>query len=234
MKIFSASPAGLDPRKLRCGDSSSRVNCLGKLLHEEKRSHYIPPMSKLRRWMPSILCLLAVWLGVSQAVRMLSSGKPSAAATLALLDARPGAAEGAETRHAWIALISSRLAGLDLDSRHLVLMDSRLRSAFSEMSPEDQTHFLKATETPGLREFIEGSKRWSMSRYERLIAVAMAELEEQKPGSNARLLASLTRPAEEAIRKDGLEAFLKDTDPLTRFDTRPFIERLQKYSQMAR
>lgn len=195
-------------------------------------------MSKLRRWVPSILCLLVVWLGVSVAVRMVSSGKPSAAATLKLLDEWPGAAGNAERRQAWIALISSRLSHLNLDSRHLVLMDSGLRSVFLEMSPEDQAYFLTATQPPKMKELVEGSKRWSSGRCVRLMEPALADLEELKTGSAARFKAMLVVDlaiAEPAIEKVGIEAvFKRPADPLTRFDTRPFIERIQKYAQMGR
>jgi hypothetical protein len=184
--------------------------------------------------MPSILCLLGVWLGVALAVRLVSSGKPTAATTLALLETRPGAAESTETRRAWIASIAARLAGLDLDARHLVLMDPRFRAAFSEMSAEDQAQFLTAIETPRLREFIEGTKAWNLARFDRVFPPALADLEEIQPGSGARFKALVARPAAEAIAPRGIEAFPKDTDPLTRFDTRPLIERVQKYSQLGR
>ena len=187
--------------------------------------------------MPSILCLLVVWLGVFLAVRMVSSGKPSAATTLKLLDAWP-AAGNAEARRAWIALISSRLSDLDLDSRHLVLMDPRLRTVFLEMSPEDQSYFLKAVELPGLRTFIEASKGASGGRFGRLLRPAAADLEALKSGSSARFEALLVFDlalAESTIKKVGIEGGFKDpTDPLTRFDLRPLIERMQKYSQMGR
>lgn len=188
--------------------------------------------------MPSILCLLVVWLGVSLAVRMVSSGKPSRATTLKLLDAWPAAAGNAEARRAWIALISSRLSGLDLDSRHLVLMDPRLRTVFLEMSPEDQSYFLNATELPGMREFLEGSIGASVGRCGRLLRPAVADLEALKTGSTARFQAMQVLDvalAESAIAKVGIEGAFKDpTDPRTRFDIRPLIERMQKYSQFGR
>lgn len=188
--------------------------------------------------MPSILFLLVVWLGVSLAVRMVSSGKPSAVTTLQLLETWPEDAGNAGARRAWIALFSSRLAGLDPDSRHLVLMDPRLRSAFSEMPAEDQTHFLEAIETPGMKKFIEGSKGASGGRCGRLLRPAVADLEALKPGSTARFQAMLlfdVALAESAIEKVGIEGAFKDpTAPITRFDIRPLIERMQKYSQKGR
>lgn len=180
------------------------------------------------------MCLLVVWLGVSLAVRMVSSGKPTAAGTLALLDAKPGAAASAETRHAWIALFSSHLAVLDLDARHRILMDPRLRSAFVDMSPVDQSRFLQSIETPGLSEFIEGTKGWSVGRYERLIQPALADLEEIKAGATAELEAVLANPPKWRFGEGGIESIFKDAAPLTRFDTRPLIERLQRYSQFGR
>jgi len=184
--------------------------------------------------MPSILCLLVVWLGVFLCLRLISSGKPTAAATLELLRAKPGAAEGAERRHAWIALMSSRLAVLDLDSRHRTLMDSRLRSAFLDLSPEDQALFLKSIETPGQREFVEGSKGWSAGRYERLLQPALADLEELKTGSTAQFEALLADSSKWKIATSGLISVLKDESLLTRFDAQPLIERIQIHSQMGR
>ena len=150
IRIFSASPAGLDSSKLRQRDGVSRVKCFGKPLHGRKFSHYTRLMSKFRRWVPSIVCLLALWLGVIAVVRIISSGKPSAASTLALLDSRPADGANESARREWIDLLASRLAALDLDSRHLVFMEPRLRSAFVEMSPEDQAYFLTATEQAGI------------------------------------------------------------------------------------
>ena len=185
--------------------------------------------------MLSISCLLVVWLGVAAAVRIVSSGKPSVASTIKVVDAWPAAAANEEARRGWIELIASRLSALDLDSRHLVLMEPRLRSVFIEMSADDQSYFLKATEPPGMREFIEGSKRWSVGRCVRLLRPAIADLEALKSGSTARFQAlqvfdaALAEPAIEKVGIEGL--FRQPTDPLTRFDTRPLIERMQKYSQ---
>ncbi len=188
--------------------------------------------------MPSILCLLAVWLGVSLAVRVVSAGKPSVATTLKLLDAWPAAAGNPAARRAWIAQMASRLSGLDMDSRHLVLMDPRLRSVFVAMSPDDQSYFLEAIEPPGMKKFIEGSIGVSGGRAGRLLRPAMADLEALKTGSAARFQAMLVLDvalAESAIAKIGIEGAFKDpTNPLTRFDIRPLIERMQKYSQKGR
>ncbi len=188
--------------------------------------------------MPGILCLLVVWLGVVAAVRLVSSGKPSVASTLKLVEAWPAGAVNDEARRRWIELFSSHLSALDLDARHLVLMEPRLRSVFIEMSPEDQSHFLKATEPPGMRELIEGSKRWNGGRCARLVQPAVADLEALKTGSSARFQAMFVADlsiAEPAIETVGIEGIFKGTtDPLTRFDTRPLVERIQKHSQMGR
>ena len=188
--------------------------------------------------MPSILCLLAVWLGVSLAVRLVSSGKPSVATTLKLLDDWSAAAGNPEARRAWIAQMASRLSGLDMDSRHLALMEPRLRSVFVAMTPEDQTYFLEAIEPPGMKKFIEGSIGASGGRAGRLLRPAMADLEALRTGSTARFQA-LQVPeialVESAIEKVGIEGAFKDpTNPLTRFDIRPLVERMQKYSQRGR
>lgn len=187
--------------------------------------------------MPSILLLLAIWLGVALAVRMVSSGKPSAAATLALVEARPAAGADPETLHAWIGRFSSRLAGLELDARHRVLMDPRLRAAFAEMPAAGQTHFLAGIETPGWKEFIEGTKRWNGGRCVRLMQPALADLDRLEPGSAARFRALLVvdlAVADPAVEQVGIDGIFRGTDPLTRFDARPFIERIQKYSQRGR
>jgi hypothetical protein len=188
--------------------------------------------------MPSILCLLVVWLGISLAVRMASSGKPSVATTLSLLDEWPNAAGNAEARRAWIALFSSRLSGLEMDSRHLVLMEPSLRLVFVKMSPEDQSHFLEAIEPPGMKKFLEGSTGASGGRFRRLLRQSSSDLEALKTGSTDRFQAMLLSNfflAELEIGKVGFEGAFKDsTDPLTRFDLRPLIERMQKYSQQGR
>lgn len=188
--------------------------------------------------MPSILSLLVVWLGVSLAVRMVSSGKPSAATALRLLEAWPAAAGNPEARRAWIAQMAFRLSGLDMDSRHLVLMEPRLRSVFVDMSPADQSYFLDAIEPPGMKKFIEGSIGASGGRAGRLLRPALADFEALKTGSAARFQALQVLDialVESAIEKVGIEGAFKDpTNPLTRFDIRPVVERMQKYSQKGR
>ena len=191
-------------------------------------------MSKLRRWMPSILCLLLIWAAVSLAARLVLSTKPSAAATLELLNSRPAAAENAKVTQAWIGSMASMISKLDLDSRHLVLLNPGFHTAFLEMSAENQARLLNAIELRGMRDFIEGSKRWSRGRYERLSAPALADLEGLKPGSTAQFDAMLADPKPDAIAKTGIEAFLKQTDPVSRFEILPWIERMQKYSQQGR
>ena len=185
--------------------------------------------------MPSILSLLVVWLGITLCVRAISSGKPSVATTLKLLDAWPAAAAAnEEARREWIGLIASRLSALDLDSRHQVLMDSRLRSALTEMSNEDQTYLLQATEPPSMSVFLEGTKGWGRLRFERILPLALGDLEDLKPGSAAQAQALLANPADDAIRQAGIKAYLKNKDPITRLDAQPLIERIQKYCQLGR
>lgn len=191
-------------------------------------------MSKLRRWLPSILCLLAIWALVSLATRLVLSTKPSAANTLDLLDKKPGVAENVEAQQAWMATFSSSLSKLDLDSRHQILLNPRVRTAFLEMPTETQTRFLEAIELRGMREFIEGSKRWSRGRYERLSSPALSDLEGLKTGSSKQFEAMLAQPTQAAIGRAGIEAFLKNTDPISRFELLPWIERMQKYSQQGR
>ena len=184
--------------------------------------------------MPGIFCLLAVWVAIAVALRAVQSRKPTVNSVLAMLESRPAAGETADVRRAWIGAFSSRLARLDMDSRHLVLMNPRLRAVFLELSPEDRSYFLKVTETPWMREFVEGSKEWSKRLYKGLMTLSLSELEDQENGSRARIEARLASPAIEAVKKDGIEAYLKDTDPLTMFDIRPLIERIQKNCQMGR
>ena len=191
-------------------------------------------MSKLRRWMPSILCLVLIWAAVSVAARLVMSSKPSAGDTLELLKTRPGPADPAEARQAWIDSISSSISKLDLDSRHQILLNPDFRSAFSEMSAANQASLLEAIELRGMRDFIEGSKRWSRGRYERLTQPALADLEGLKPGSRAQFEAMLAEPKPDSIAQAGIEAFLKQTDPISRFEILPWIERMQKYSQQGR
>jgi len=184
--------------------------------------------------MPGIVCLLVIWLIVALAVRVVMSRKPSEATTLDLLATKPGAGENVDARHGWIALFATQISCLDLDTRHRVLMNPRIRSAFVEMSPEDQLHLLASIETRVINEFIEGSKRWSLGRYERLMQPALADLEGLKFGSSESMEALLARPTVGDVGKFGIMAFLKETDPLMRFDTLPLIERIQKHSQMGR
>lgn len=221
-------------RELKRGNSPLRVDRLGNSLHDGKRSLYSPQMSKLRRWGPIILCLLAVWFGVFLAVRLLPLSKPSAATVLNLLESKPGVAESTETRRGWITSFSSLLAALDLDSRHRILMDPRLRVAFMGMTPEDQAFFLKSIERPSFKEFIEGSKVWSVGRYERLTQPALADLETLVPDSTARFKSFIIDPSRWRLGTSGIESIFPDTAPLTRFDTLPLIERFQKYSQFGR
>lgn len=184
--------------------------------------------------MPSILCLLVIWVLISLAVHMVSSAKPSETTALELLDTRPGSTETAEARQAWIASFSSYLAQLDLDSRHLVLLNPRFRSAFLEMSTEDQARLLEAIELHGMRDFIEGSRRWSRGRYERLTQPSLADLEGLKTGAGEQFQAMLTLPTQDAIGREGIEAFLQKKDPISRFELLPWTERMQKYSQQGR
>lgn len=130
--------------------------------------------------------------------------------------------------------MASSISKLDLDSRHLVLLNPSFRSAFLEMSAENQSRLLNAIELHGMREFIEGSKRWSRGRYERLTAPALADLEGLKPGSSAQFEAMLADPKQDALAQAGIEAFLKHPDPVSRIDLLPWIERMQKYSQQGR
>lgn len=235
IRIFSTSPAGFDSTKLRQGDETARVKFLGKPLHGRKFNHYTRPMSKFRRWVPSIVCLLALWLGVVVVVRMISSGKPSTASTLALLDSWPALQATESARREWIDRFASRLAGLDLDSRHLVLLEPRLRSAFNEMLPADQTHFLSATEQAGMPHFLLGSKRWNRGRYERLFQPALADLEQLQAGSRKRLIGMLIEPEKWNADGEGIEfTFRNATAPLTRFDALPLIERVRKHSEFGR
>jgi hypothetical protein len=184
--------------------------------------------------MPSILCLVLIWAVVSVAARLVLSAKPSADATLELLNNRPASGENAEAREAWTTSIASTISQLDLDSRHVVLLNPGFRSAFLEMSAEEQSRFLKVIELRGMPDFIEGTKRWSRGRYERLTQPALADLEGLKSGSSAQFEAMLADPKPDAIAQVGIEAFLKQTDPLSRLETLPWIERMQKYSQQGR
>ena len=184
--------------------------------------------------MPSILCLILIWAVVSLATRLALSTKPSAGATLELLNKRPGSAENAEASQAWIAAMASSISKLDLDSRHMVLLNPGFRTAFLEMSAENQARLLNAIELRGIRDFIEGSKRWSRGRYERLSAPALADLEGLKAGSSAQFEAMFADPNQDALAQAGIEAFLKHPDPVSRFEILPWIERMQKYSQQGR
>lgn len=191
-------------------------------------------MSKLKRWMPGVLFLMVIWLLVFLAVRMVQSRKPSEATTLVLLEAKPVATENAAAQRVWITSLASQISRLDVDSRHLVLMSPRLRTAFLEMSPGDQSSFLEMIAPRGMKEFIEGSKGWSLGRYERLTQPALADLEALQSGSSARTEALLIQPTVEAVAKSGIAAFFKETDLQTRFDLLPFVERVQKYAQLGR
>ena len=193
-------------------------------------------MSNFRKWVPSIVCLLALWLGVITVVRVISSGKPSAAGTIALLDSWPvDRANTITARREWIDLFASRLAALDLDSRHVVLMEPRLRSAFLALSPEDQAYFLTATKQAGMQRFIEGTKRWNRGRYERLFQPALLDLEQLKEGSRKRLIELLIDPEKWNEGGGGIETTFKaPAAPLTRFDSRPLIERVRKHSEFGR
>ncbi|MES2570408.1 MAG: hypothetical protein V4710_10195, partial [Verrucomicrobiota bacterium] len=153
--------------------------------------------------MPSILCLLVIWLLVLMAVRMVSSAKPSHVAVLEFLNKRPGVTGSDGARHAWIGLMASHLSRLDVDSRHLALMNPRMRSAFLELPQEDQSHFLAAIQQRGMKEFIEGSKGWSLGRYERLMQPALADLEGLQGGSGERFEAMLARPGPESVQQAG-------------------------------
>jgi hypothetical protein len=184
--------------------------------------------------MPSILCLVLIWAAVSVAARLVLPAKPSADTTLELVNTRPGSAGNAEARQAWITSISSSISKLDLDSRHRVLLNPSFRSAFLEISPGDQSRLLQAIELRGMPDFIEGTKRWSRGRYERLTQPALADLEGLKPGSSAQFEAMLADPKPDAIAQAGIEAFLKQTNPVSRFEILPWIERMQKYSQQGR
>ena len=191
-------------------------------------------MSKLRKRLPSIVCLLAIWALVSLATRLVLSVKPSAGATLELLNTRPSSTASAEARQIWVSLFSSSISKLDLDSRHLVLLNPSFRSAFLEMSTENQSRLLEAIELRGMRDFIEGSKRWSRGRYERLTPPALADLDALQTGLGEQFEAMLAQPQPDAIARAGIEAFLKNTDPVSRFELLPWIERMQKYSQQGR
>lgn len=191
-------------------------------------------MVSLRRSLPVIICLLILWVLVSLGIHWIQSRKPSGADALALLDRRPDRDAPAEARRAWIAQFCSRLAPLDLDSRHRVLMDPRLGAVFSEWPNGEQEIFLKTSEPHLMAEFIEGSKGWNPGRYDRLTRLSLADLEALQPGSEARLRPFLADPRDELIWKAGVLSLLVNTDPMTIFETRPLIERIQKYSQMGR
>lgn len=191
-------------------------------------------MSKFRRWLPSILCLLAIWAGVMLVTRLVIAAKPTAGATLGHLKTKPDSTVSGESRQSWLDAVSSSLMRLDLDSRHLVLLDPAFRAVFAGLSAPEQTRFLEAIELRGMREFREGSKRWSLGRYERLSAPAMADLENLKTGSAGLTEAALVRPNRNAVAQAGIEAFLGSADPVTRFDLLPWVERMQKYSQQGR
>lgn len=203
-----------------------------KPLHGAELSHYIPVMSNLRIWRPVIGCLLVLWLGVFTAVRIISSGKPSTASTLALLDSWPGAGASEKSRREWIDLFASRLATLDPDSRHLVLMTPRLRSAFIDMSADDEAYFLSTTEQPGMKAFLEGTKLWNRGRYERLIRSALSDLDQLEAGTRERMLLLLTDSEHWNDHGDGIDSLFKDSSSmLNRFKARPLIERVRKYSE---
>ena len=204
-------------------------------MHGGRFGRYTRLMSNLRRWVPSIVCLLALWLGVITVVRVISSGKPSAASTIALLDSWPVDRANTIARRGWIDLFASRLSALDLDSRHVVLMEPSLRSAFLAMSPEDQAYFLTATEQAGMPHFIEGTKRWNRGRYERLFQPALLDLEQLNEGSRKRLIELLIDPEKWNDGGGGIETTFKEaTAPLTQFDSRPLIERVRKHSEFGR
>lgn len=208
------------------------ANCFGKLLHWGNAVHYILGMPTLRRWMPIIICLLAVWGGVAVTLRAVQSGKPTVNSALAILESRPGAGEPADVRRAWIDSFASHLAKMELDARHKILMDPRLRSAFVDMPSDDQSFYLGATQTPGMAEFIEGAKTWSPAHFNRLLPASLAELEELHCGARARFESLIATPSAGQNENSGIAALLVETDPLTQFDARPLIERVQKNSQM--
>ena len=192
-------------------------------------------MSNSRRWVPSIVCLLALWLGVITVVRVISAGKPSAASTIALLDSWPVDRTNAGVRREWIDRFASRLAALDLDSRHVVFMEPRLRSAFIEMPSEDQAYFLKVTEQAGMQHFLEGTKGWNRGRYERMFQPALIDLDQLQEGARNRLHELLIDPEKWNAEGGGIETTFKEpTSPLTRFEARPVIERVRKHSEFGR
>lgn len=182
--------------------------------------------------MSGIFCLLVVWAAVAVALRAVQSRKPTVTSALAMLDSRPGAGAPADIRRAWITSFAAHLAKLDLDSRHVILMDPRLRSAFVGMPPDDLAFYLDATQTPEMAALIEGAKTWRPGRVDRLLTASLAELEELKSGSRDRFESLMANhPVGQTGNGVIAALFIEETDPLTLFDARPLIERIQKNSQ---
>jgi len=181
--------------------------------------------------MPGIFCLLVVWAAVSVSVRAVQSRKPTVHSALAMLESRPAAGEPAAVRRAWITSFAAHLAKLELDPRHVVLMDPRLRLAFAGMPPDDQAFYLDTTQTPEMAALIAGTKMWSPARLNRLLSASLAELEELKSGSRDRFESLMANHPVGQTGNGGIAAQFIETDPLTQFDARPLIERIQKNSQ---
>ncbi len=181
-------------------------------------------MQKRKPWLVILGAALGLWLVLGLGVIWLQSTKPSAEDVLVLMRTHPTAQDR----------IAGLLAQLELDARHRVLMHPDTATWFLMLPQEAQSSFLETSLPPQWREFMSGSKRWSVGRLERLLSPSLEELESLQAGSRSRFEQIIVIPSPEALRNAGVSALVSEPDLQVQFTTKPLLERIQRNSQLGK
>lgn len=190
-------------------------------------------MSRAKVWRRACAILVAVWCVTLPTVWALREARPTAAKTIAFVEAHPLGSRPTEERARIVDEFGSRLNRLSFAERQQAQFHASVRAFYRQMTEEERNRCWQFTLSIGMGEMIEAFNRMTPEGRKRHLSKAIAELDlVLDEGRDPEFV--ISEADRNWIINEGLTRYLAETDATTRLELQPVIERVQNILQMAR